>query len=415
MSEISVIIPVYNTEKYLKECLKSVINQTFTDMEIICVNDGSTDSSKEVLEKYKKVDKRIKVIELQENRGLSYARNRGFDSSKGRYIYFLDSDDELERNAMEILYNEAEKEKLDVIFFDAKIKYENEKFRKKFETYISIHIGKYDGVKTGIELFKEFVKNQEWTTSVPRQFWKRDFLISNQLKFFEGIIHEDELFAFKAIVLADRAKCINECLFIRRFRDDSIMTNDVTDRNFYGYFTAFYLINKYVYEYCLESDIIKKYLAILYGKVVRFYETTKDKYDLSLGFKDKELINAYYFFVSTQNQYMAYGSFDETSMQKVRKYDKIYIYGAGIIGKSVYTGLARNNIMIKGFIVSENKDNVDVVMGHPVVELEKIQFSNENILVVVAVNVKFQKQIISKLVKTKLSYILYSEMEKLNF
>ena len=169
MSEISVIIPVYNTEKYLKECLKSVINQTFTDMEIICVNDGSTDSSKEVLEKYKKVDKRIKVIELQENRGLSYARNRGFDSSKGRYIYFLDSDDELERNAMEILYNEAEKEKLDVIFFDAKIKYENEKFRKKFETYISIHIGKYDGVKTGIELFKEFVKNQEWTTSVPRQ------------------------------------------------------------------------------------------------------------------------------------------------------------------------------------------------------------------------------------------------------
>ena len=193
------------------------------------------------------------------------------------------------------------------------------------------------------------------------------------------------------------------------------MTNDVTDRNFYGYFTAFYLINKYVYEYCLESDIIKKYLAILYGKVVRFYETTKDKYDLSLGFKDKELINAYYFFVSTQNQYMAYGSFDETSMQKVRKYDKIYIYGAGIIGKSVYTGLARNNIMIKGFIVSENKDNVDVVMGHPVVELEKIQFSNENILVVVAVNVKFQKQIISKLVKTKLSYILYSEMEKLNF
>lgn len=414
MSEISVVIPVYNTEKYLPECLDSVINQTFADLEIICVNDGSADRSEEILENYKKNDERIKIIQLPENRGLSYVRNRGFESAEGQYIYFLDSDDAIEKNAMEILYYEAEKEKLDVIFFDAKIKYEDEKFGKKFETYNAVHKGKYAGVKTGRELFCEFVVNQEWTTSVPRQFWRKEFLRNNHLDFYEGIIHEDELFAFKAILLAARAKFIKKCLFIRRFRDNSIMTNAISDKNFYGYFTAFYLANKYVYENHLESNIIKKSLAILYGKAVRAYEATKENYDLSLGFKDQELKNAYYLFVSTQNQYMAYGNFNSKLIEKIRKYEKIYIYGAGIIAKSVYAGLVRNNVIVQGFIVSEQKNNAAVVLGHPVVELEKIIYDKENIFVVVAVNGKHQEEIKSKLIKAKLNYMFYNEMEELS-
>lgn len=413
MSEISVVIPVYNTEKYLRECLDSVMNQTFKDLEIICINDGSTDNSEEILENYKKNDERIKIIHLPENRGLSYVRNRGLESAEGRYIYFLDSDDAIEENAMEILYYEAEKEKLDVIFFDAKIKYEDEKYKKKFETYNAVHKGRYTGVKTGSALFQEFVINQEWTGSVPRQFWRKDFLHNGHLNFYEGIIHEDELFAFKAIMQAKRVKFLKNRLFIRRFRDNSIMANPISDKNFYGYFTAFYLANKYVYENHLESDSVKKFLAILYGKAVRTYEATKKVYDLSMGFKEQELKNAYYFFVSAQNQYMAYGNFSMESIEKISRYEKIYIFGAGIIAKSVFAGLVRNNVIVQGFIVSEQKSNSAVVLGRPVVELEKVIYDKENMFVVVAVNRKHQEEIENKLIEANLNYMFYDEMEVL--
>lgn len=414
MSKISIIIPVYNTEKYLSECLESVINQTFTDLEIICVNDGSTDDSAAILENYKKKDERIKTIQLYENRGQSYARNRGIELSEGKYIYFLDSDDYIEENAMEILYNVAEKEKLDVIFFDTKLKYEDERFINKFQTYTDVRKGKYVGIKTGLELFNEFVINQEWTPSVPRQFWKGEFLKVNHLNFYEGIIHEDELFAFNAIMLALRAKYLNEQLFIRRFREKSTMTSAISDRNFYGYFTVFYFINKYVFQKKMGTTAIKKYLAILYGKVVRTYEMIKQNYDLLQGFDDDEIKNAYYFFVSAQNQYMAYGNFTDEAIRKIMKYEIVYVYGAGIVAKSVYEGLIRNNIIVQGFIVSKRKNNSTVFMSRPVVELEEVAIDGKSVLIVVAVNRKYQEEIESRLLEAGLDYMFSDKIEKSN-
>ena len=101
--KISVVIPVYNVADYLSRCLESLRRQTLLDIEIICVNDGSTDNSLSLLNKYASLDKRIKIIQ-QENKGLSCARNIGLDYSTGEYILFVDSDDELEINAIENLY-----------------------------------------------------------------------------------------------------------------------------------------------------------------------------------------------------------------------------------------------------------------------------------------------------------------------
>ena len=97
--EISIIIPVYNVEKYLDECINSAVNQTFDDIEIICVNDGSTDGSLEIIEKHASKDKRIRIIS-QEHKGVGSARNAGLDAAKGKYIYFMDSDDYVELNAL---------------------------------------------------------------------------------------------------------------------------------------------------------------------------------------------------------------------------------------------------------------------------------------------------------------------------
>lgn len=117
MVKISVIVPVYNVEKYLKRCLESLSNQTFRDFEIIAVNDGATDSSLSILEDYAKDEKRLKIIS-QENQGLSGARNTGMKKAIGEYIYFLDSDDAIHPQCLEIAYNFLTKEKADLFCFN---------------------------------------------------------------------------------------------------------------------------------------------------------------------------------------------------------------------------------------------------------------------------------------------------------
>ena len=116
MTKISIIVPVYNVEKYLKECLDSLINQTLEDIEIICINDGSTDNSLAILEEYQKKDSRIKVFS-QKNQGVSAARNLGIEKATGEYLTFLDSDDRLELNTCEILYKETIAKNSDFLFF----------------------------------------------------------------------------------------------------------------------------------------------------------------------------------------------------------------------------------------------------------------------------------------------------------
>ena len=113
MAEISVIVPVYNVEKYLNKCVDSIINQTFKDIEIILVDDGSTDSSPKICDDYTKVDSRIKVVH-QKNSGLSAARNTGIRQSSGKYLAFIDSDDYISKDFCEILYNSITREKADV-------------------------------------------------------------------------------------------------------------------------------------------------------------------------------------------------------------------------------------------------------------------------------------------------------------
>ena len=102
---ISVIIPFYNTEEYIKECLKSVLNQTFKEIEVICINDKSTDKSLKIVEKYARKDDRIKIINLDKKSGQSTARNRGLEIAKGEYISFVDSDDKIDLDAYEKTYS----------------------------------------------------------------------------------------------------------------------------------------------------------------------------------------------------------------------------------------------------------------------------------------------------------------------
>ena len=188
-TKISIIIPVYNVEKYLERCLNSIVNQTLYDLEIICINDGSPDNSLEILERYSKQDKRIKIIN-QENSGLSVARNTGMEIAVGEYIGFVDADDWIDSNFYENLYNSAKKYNTDIAV--ASVLRE----RKKYSSYRI----KYNNEKVYTEKSEIFnACDCPNICYVWNKIYKTEFFKSQNLKFQEGMFFEDILFTTKIL------------------------------------------------------------------------------------------------------------------------------------------------------------------------------------------------------------------------
>lgn len=237
---VSVIIPVYNVEKYIEKCLNSVCNQTLKEIEIICVNDGSTDNSMEFVRHRAKEDKRIIILE-KENGGLSSARNAGLDMARGEYVLFLDSDDTLVLHALEYLYDKASVNRLDNIFFGATTVYENFKVKlanyRKYSWYYN-RKGCYPDVLSGAEMFCMLVENKEYRMSACLQMPRRQFLIEKGFRFYEGILHEDNLFTLQVLLAAKRVMVENEKFYNRLMRSGSIMTAKGNVQSSLGYFVC---------------------------------------------------------------------------------------------------------------------------------------------------------------------------------
>jgi len=210
----SIIVPVYNVEPYLRQCLESVINQDYSDYEIICINDGSTDNSPAILQKYGKACNQIKIIN-QENHGLSTARNIGIREASGDYILFLDSDDCLEPNALQILAAKQNNE--DMICFNGRRCFEDGTTEKPDN-------GIEENSLTGWEYYNKYglvTRKFHFVCTVLR-IYKRSFLLENNLFFKVGILHEDNLFTPIACYYALKVKVIPDCLYVYRIREGSI-------------------------------------------------------------------------------------------------------------------------------------------------------------------------------------------------
>lgn len=222
MVKVSVIIAVYNVEKYLEECLDSVINQTLEDIEIICINDGSTDSSLNILNNYAANDKRVKVIS-QKNAGRSSASNLGLSIAKGDYVYFVDSDDVVKLSALEETYNYALEKSADVVMFQAInwISAEDRYYRTNI--YDMSRIVEFnDGNVFDYNDLDDLIFHipvTPWS-----KIYKNSFLREIDAKFPEGLIFEDNIFYWDVIFNAKRIAFYEKCLYIRRRRSDSIMS-----------------------------------------------------------------------------------------------------------------------------------------------------------------------------------------------
>lgn len=317
---ISVIIPVYNVENYLRECVDSVLNQTYGNFEIILVDDGSTDSSGVICDEYVDKDGRVSVIH-QKNAGPSKTRNTGLENASGEYIYFLDSDDYIENNALELLINTAESNDADLVFFDA-CSFSDDGAEIKQGYVIN---GTYE-TKSGYEILTELHNNKDYHCAIYLLFIKHQLLINNKIIFLESAYcSEDMLFTYQVYCSAPKTVQCKNTLYHRRYRSGSIVTSKKSERHFRSCRDVYEEIRAYSEKIGKTGD----YMATEY--TVRCAFNALDTYK-KISKKDQSLCKNEY--KSLKKDILSHSAFGNKSL-KMRCYGKAFWFIYKVFDKTV--------------------------------------------------------------------------------
>ena len=237
--DVSVIIPIYNSADYIEQGIQSVLNQPDLEVELILVDDGSTDESVRIIDEYAKRFDFVKAIH-QENAGVGAARNRGIREATGEYIAYLDSDDFYEPESLTGLIGKCREQNLDVLFATYINFFENEIAAEKWyknRTEEVMRRGDYPNIPVaGMELMRLFKAQKEYNVNVFTQIVKREFLRCNDILFPESIIFEDAPYTFAVLLHAKKTIACKEVLARRRIRDNSIEHRPPTVERCYGAF-----------------------------------------------------------------------------------------------------------------------------------------------------------------------------------
>ncbi len=245
--KISIIMPVYNSEKYMDKSISSILNQTLEDIELICINDCSSDDSLGKLKAFQKRDKRIKIASNKKNVGPGEARNVGMKKAKGEYVCFVDSDDWLELNACDILYKKAKKENADIVFIKPKLVFTNKVILDKRLLTVK-------DLESKTIVFRKTLRRKvawaPWSKMV-----KRELILKNKIKFPSIHVAEDMDFSYRVIFSANKIVCVDEYLYNYYLRENSLMAYTSAKRRIENYFESIKLLSNFL----KENGISKKY------------------------------------------------------------------------------------------------------------------------------------------------------------
>lgn len=312
MVKVSVIVPVYNVENYLDQCLTSIVNQTLKEIEIICVNDSSTDGSLDILNKYAKQDARIQIV-TQENAGAGAARNRGMTMATGKYLAFLDADDFFEADLLEKQYQMAETDKADFVvcksdqYHTEKKEYVQTSWVVREKELPPYHPFSYRQMTDNV--FKVFVG---WAWD---KLYRRSFIEKYCLKFQEQRTSNDMLFVFSAVVLAKKISIVPEVLIHQR-RDAKDSLSKTRENSWWCFYDALTALREKLIEedkfWELEKDFINYALHFTLWNYNTLSEPTKsllkDKLEEDwlekLGIKGKK--EEYFYNKKEYQQYQEY-------------------------------------------------------------------------------------------------------------
>ncbi|MGL5056237.1 MAG: glycosyltransferase family 2 protein [Fusobacteriaceae bacterium] len=289
--KISVIIPVYNTEKYLRRCLESIINQSLKEIEIIIVNDGSPDGSSKIIDEFSQKDKRIKVIN-KKNGGLSSARNVGLKKAVGEYIFNIDSDDWIEQNYFIEMYSKAKKDNLDIVISDFFLDWDN---------------GKIDYIKEFDISETDFVSGEEYVTnfiagkifpSVWNKMFKNSLYKDNNIEHPEYISFGEDLATTPRLgYCAKKIGKLNKA-YIHYIQNPGSITNDGVMKKYNQLIDALNILEKFFENtkykekiYTLEISQLTDYIYRDYDIKDKFFEPLIERYIEIIKNKNIEILN----------------------------------------------------------------------------------------------------------------------------
>lgn len=409
VEKVTIIIPVFNTAAYLDECLKSVLGQTVQEIEIICIDDGSTDNSGIIIEEYAKRDNRIVVLKNDENKGPSYTRNRGLKIARGEYICFLDSDDMLRREAVEELYWLAKENDLDGVYFGAEDIYEKELLKRRLGQNYWLYKKTESNVMRGEDLFVKLVNNQEAHFAICGQFLKRASLQKYNIDFYEGIIHEDVLFTLTVMLNVERAMCIGKNYYYYRHRENSISTKNKSQENIKGYFVCYYELVRLWRKMSFKQEVdvaIDKELTKIYLMIKRQYERLRTVVNIK-EICDEDIKKEHLFKTLFANERIESNYTDfEGKIEQIKQFERVIIYGAGTVGKETLEILMKNGINVFSFAVSAFDDNPAQIQNVPVKLINDLVDYKDKAIVLLAVTRGYQHYILKKLEELDFDNIL---------
>jgi len=238
---ISIIMPAYNVENYIEEAIYSIVNQNGKNYELIIVNDGSTDNTINVINKFINKYSNIKLI-TQQNKGLSAARKSGLDIATGKYIYFMDADDILTSNALNLMLEKIKTDK-DCYVFNASFKNELDNDWGRNHDGKNVITNNYENITNGIDLLNSMIENREWRYAVWLYMAKSE-IIKNNITFFDNYFHEDSAYNYQLLNNSNDLEVSNNVIYKYRLRPNSLMSTEVTNKNVASYLNSFKIINK---------------------------------------------------------------------------------------------------------------------------------------------------------------------------
>lgn len=418
--KVSVVVPIYNTEKYLEQCLQSIVSQTLKDLEIICVNDGSTDNSLQIIERFANEDDRIKIIS-KENTGYGDSMNIGLKRASGEYIGIVESDDFIENDMYEKLYLCAKNNDLDIVKSNF-YKYSDKQGKQKHNCDETIV---YDEVINPLERgFGKMEEMSHWSC-----LYKHSFIAQNNICFLptKGASFQDCSFMFIAFLYAKRVMFLKEAYLY--YRIDNINSSVKSKEKVFAIFGEYERIWQ-VYEKEEKTETLLKICPIKYmhyfghywrvDSIFQYSFLMKLSDSLKLDNKKNYLDKKYWdsklwdeislvmndadaFFRSTNidyinkyviNKYTVNNSMKrEAFWEYLSKQDKIYVYGAGIYAKSVYDIIRKNN-HVYAFVVSNLEENEHSIEGVPVINIDSVEI---DAFIIVAVLKRKQIEIVNEL------------------
>lgn len=384
MIKVSIIVPVYNCEKYLEQCIKSVLDQSLKEIEIICVDDGSTDHSVQIIEKFQLQDTRIKLFQ-QENQGAGIARNHGIHKAQGKYITFLDADDYyIDEKALEIMYDLCEEkgvavcaglrkniintmEETDVSFSDVK---KNEILQYK-DFQIDYNYQNFIFLKSHLEKYQIYFPNY-------RRFQDPPFLVKSLYAAKQFVVADTFLYAYRVSDMLPRFSVKKICDLLQGLIDNLLFAVD-HDLDILFYQTKYRLEYEYVriiLNYFSSGPICILELLVRANQIIC-----------------KKINNLDYVIRPLRGLLFYSEEYEKKILQKIYEEDEIVLYGAGWLGKVFFSYLERHQLSekVKAFVVSDLKDNPTQIKKIPVVLLGKLKEKSPYMFVAVGKN--FQEEI----------------------